>query len=321
MKSSQPLFSFLKTSIEFLRLPGSSSFFDRGYTIQFELEGLRRPAPVSSARLLIEKDICYQPEPGKNPSLQSLDVYAPAPTSSNGLYPVVLFMHGGGWRASDKNDPLGVHANVCKALAARGLVAVNANYRLAPRVRHPGPAQDAAYALSWTREKIGEYHGDPRKVFLSGHSAGGHLAALIALDPTYLAEVGLTVESIKGVIGICGIYNLAHFAGRNWMAERLMTSVAFGNDHGLRAQASPVNHVRAGAPRFLLLNAQEDEKLEEEAEELSSLLRNQGVAATASIISGTNHFTILSLVGNGDDRLIDRMVEFVEESVSVVSGP
>ena len=301
-----------KTSIEFLRLRGSSSLFDRGYTIQFELDGLRRPTPISSAGLLIKKDICYHPQPGKNRSLQSLDVYAPASTSPNGSYPVVLFMHGGGWRASDKNDPLGVHANVCKALAARGLVVVNVNYRLAPRVKHPEPARDAAHALRWIRENIREYQGDPEKVFISGHSAGGHLAALIALDATYLNEVGLAVAAIKGVMGICGVYNLTHFAGRNWMAEHLMTRAAFGNDHGRRAQASPVNHVRADAPPFLLLNAEEDEKLEEEADELSSLLRDQRISADTSIISGTNHFTILSLVGNGDDRLIDRMVEFAK---------
>jgi arylformamidase len=302
----------LKTAIEFLRLRGSSSLFDRGYTIQFEFDGLRRPTPISSAGLLIERDICYHPRPGKNRSLQSLDVYAPEPKLPNSLYPVVLFMHGGGWRASDKNEPLGVHANVCKALAARGLVVVNANYRLAPQVKHPEPARDATHALLWTRENISEYHGDREKVFLSGHSAGGHLAALIALDPNYLDEVGLPAGSIRGVIGICGIYNLAHFAGRNRIAEHLMARAAFGKDVGGRAQASPVNHVRADAPPFLLLNAEADEKLEEEAEELSSLLRNQGVAAESSIISGTNHFTILSLVGNGDDRLIDRMVEFAK---------
>ena len=123
-------------------------------------------------------------------------------------------------------------------------------------------------------------------------------------------------------MGICGVYNLTHFAGRNWMAEHLMTRAAFGKDHGRRAQASPVSHVRADAPPFLLLNAEEDEKLEEEAEELSSQLRANGVAAETAIISGTNHFTILSLVGNGDDRLIERMVAVckagtVEWSVAV----
>jgi len=162
-----------------------------------------------------------------------------------------------GWRASDKNDQLGVHANVCKALAARGLVAGNVNYRLAPRVKHPEPARDAAYALRWTRKNITEYQGDPEKVFLSGHSAGGHLAALIALDASYLDGIGLMVGAIKGVMGICGVYNLAHFAGHNWMAEHLMTRAAFGNNPGLCAHASPVNHVHADAPPFLLLNAQE----------------------------------------------------------------
>jgi arylformamidase len=299
---------FLKTSMEFLRLRGS--LFERAYTIQFELGGLRPPTPISSAGLRIKKDICYHPRPVKNRSLQSLDVYSSESASLETLYPVILFLHGGGWRASDKNDQLGVHANVCKALAARGLVAVNVNYRLAPHVKHPEPARDAAYALRWTRENIAGYQGDPEKVLLSGHSAGGHLAALIALDSNYLADVGLSVAAIKGVIGICGLYNLSHFAGRNWMAEHLMTRAAFGNDHGLRNQASPVNNVRAGAPPFLLLNAQKDEKLEEEADELSTLLHNHGVSANTSIISGTNHFTILSLVGNGDDTLIDRMTEF-----------
>ena len=69
---------FLKTTVEFLRIHGS--LFDRGYTIQFELDGLRRPTPISSAGLLIKKDICYHPQPGKNRSLQSLDVYAPTST-------------------------------------------------------------------------------------------------------------------------------------------------------------------------------------------------------------------------------------------------
>ncbi|CAN5765747.1 hypothetical protein BH18ACI4_BH18ACI4_27240 [soil metagenome] len=269
----------LRTFTEVLRLRGSS-LFDRGYTIQFELEGLRRPTLISSAELLIKKDICYHPQPGKNRSLQSLDVFAPEPTSLNSRHPVVLFMHGGGWHASDKNDPMGVHANVCKA-------------------------------FRWTTENIHDYQGDPERVFLSGHSAGSHFAALLALDTTYLDAVGLAVAAIRGVVGICGVYNLSHFAGRNWMAEHLMTRVAFGNDDGVRAQASPVNHARADAPPFLLLNAQEDEKLEEEADELSSLLRSQGNSAETSIISGTNHFTILSLVGNGDDTLIDKMVEFV----------
>ena len=305
---------FLKTSLEFLRLRGSASLFDRGYTIQFELDGLRRPASVSETGLKIESGMCYHPQPGNNPSWQSLDVYAPDTRQSDDGYPVVLFMHGGGWRASDKNDPLGVHANVCKALAARGVVVVNVNYRLSPAIRHPEHARDAAYAFRWILENIRAYQGDPESVFLSGHSAGGHLAALITLDSKYLNAVSCAVNSIKGVIGICGVYNINHFAGRNWLAEHLMTRAAFGNDETNRAEASPVNHVREGAPRFLLLNAETDERLEEEAEELATLLREKGGHAETAIIPGTNHFTILSLVGNGNDTLVDRMATFVRST-------
>lgn len=311
--------SLFKTLLEFFRLREASSLFDRGYTLQFELDGLRRPRLVSSAGLRIEQGICYHPQPAPNSSLQSLDIYAAesepgqADTGKDAAYPVVVFMHGGGWRASDKNDPLSVHANVCKALALRGLVVVNVNYRLSPQVKHPEHARDAAYAFRWVRENIRNYRGDPESIFLSGHSAGGHLAALISLDPEYLRDVGLSNEPVKGVIGICGVYNLVHFAGRNWMAEHLMTRAAFGNQDD-RAAASPLNHVRASAPPFLLINAQHDERLEEEAEELAFLLRMEGVVAETAVVPGTNHFTILSLVGNGDDTLIDMMEDFVRVS-------
>ena len=309
---------FLKTSLAFLSLGGTSSLFERGYTFQFELEGPRRPQPIPTHDLQVTRDISYHPHPGDNPALQSLDVYAPKVTGAQDAYPVILFMHGGGWRASDKNDPLGVHAGVCKALALRGIVAVNVNYRLAPRTKHPEPARDATRALQWVVENIHAFQGDREKVFASGHSAGGHLAALITLDPQYLRDVDLSIDSIKGVIGICGVYNLVHFAGRNWMAEHLMTRAAFANQ-GMRAAASPVNHVRAGSPPFLLLNAQYDERLEEEAEELAVLLRVQGVIAETAVIPDTNHFTILSLVGNGDDTLIDRITNFVMDHSSNVA--
>ncbi|MGI9168418.1 MAG: alpha/beta hydrolase [Pyrinomonadaceae bacterium] len=302
----------LKTLIKFLRLRGSSSIFDRGYTIQFELNGLGRPKSIPGAGLRIETEICYHPQPDENRSLQALDIYAPPPEQADGTVPVILFFHGGGWRASDKNDPLGVHANLCKALARKGLVAVNGNYRLAPRVKHPDSAQDAAYALRWVAENIGKYSGDSEQVFLSGHSAGAHLAALITLDTKYLSALGLSPDIVTGVVGICGAYNLHHFAGRNWMAEHLMTRAAFGKNKADRTEASPVNHVRPGAPPFLMLNAEKDEKLEEEAEELAALLRARGSAAETAILPGTNHFTILSLIGNGDDTLIDRIVNFVQ---------
>jgi arylformamidase len=304
--------SLFSTAYKFLRLRGSRSLFDRAYLVQFESGASGRPRPLSTDGLRVERDLCYHPRPDGDASEQSLDIYAPLDAKDAQL-PVVVFMHGGGWRAADKRDPLGVHANICTALARRGLLAVNVNYRLSPRVRHPSHALDAAHALVWVRENIQSFGGDAGNIFASGHSSGAHLAALVTLDERYLREAGASAAFIKGVIGISGIYNIAHFAGRNRMAARLMARPAFGLDQKAWADASPVSHARKLAPPFLMINAETDERLEDEAEELAALLNQAGTSAGTLIIPGTNHFTILGLVGNGDDTLIERIVEFVTE--------
>jgi acetyl esterase/lipase len=316
----------LSTVYKFIRLRGSASLFDRGYLVQFELSERGRPALLSTDGLRIERDICYQPSPVAERSQQSLDVYVSLKASESltnraGL-PVVVFMHGGGWRAADKQDALGIHANICTALAHRGLLAVNVNYRLSPRVKHPAHALDVAHALAWVRENIKLYGGDAENIFVSGHSSGGHLAALVTLDERYLREAGATSAFIKGVVGISGIYNIGHFAGRNRLALRSMTRPAFGLDTKVWDDASPINHARVGAPPFLMINAEDDEKLEEEAEELAALLKKAGATADTHIIPGTNHFTILGFVGNGNDSLIEQIVSFVEKnSITVSSQP
>lgn len=304
--------SVFSTAYKFLRLRGSRSLFDRAYLVQFESGDSGRPRALSTDGLRVERDLCYHPRPDGNASEQSLDIYAPSDAGANEKPPpVVVFMHGGGWRAADKRDALGVHANICTALARRGLVAVNVNYRLSPRVRHPAHALDAAHAVAWVSENIQRFGGDALNIFASGHSSGGHLAALVTLDERYLHEAGASAAVIKGVIGISGIYNIAHFAGRNRAANRLMTRPAFGRDRQAWADASPTSHARRGAPPFLMINAEQDERLEEEAGELAALLRRAGTSANTLILPGTDHFTILGFVGNGDDTLIERIVEFV----------
>jgi acetyl esterase/lipase len=175
----------------------------------------------------------------------------------------------------------------------------------------PGAVEDTRCALKWVFRNAKQWNFDTSKIVLTGHSAGGHLASLITLEPKYLRTVDLSPDMVKGVIGISGVYDLDHFARRNWMAEHLMTRAAFGTSRAKRNEASPASHVRSGAPPFLLVNAEDDEKLEEEADELAALLQTTGSRAETAIILGTNHFTILSLVGNGDDTLIDRIVDFI----------
>ncbi len=124
-----------------------------------------------------------------------LDVYAPKKKSATS-YPVVLFIHGGSWNSGNKD----FYSFIGRRLAKQGVVAVVINYRLSPNVRVPQMADDCARAVAWTARHITDYGGDPQRLFLMGHSAGGGLAALLTADNRLLARHGFPQNPIKGTI-------------------------------------------------------------------------------------------------------------------------
>jgi acetyl esterase/lipase len=133
---------------------------------------------------------------------QKLDVYAPQ--DLDGAKPVVLFVHGGYWRGGNKDD----YPFLAEPLVNAGYVVVATNYRLSPTTVFPGFVEDVALATLWLRQNIGQYGGDNRKVFLMGHSAGAHIAALLLFDPSYLQNVGVGSDFFKGGLLLSGPYKL-----------------------------------------------------------------------------------------------------------------
>lgn len=131
---------------------------------------------------------------------QRLDVYRPDPPPA-GPAPLVMFLHGGRWSFGEP----GQYRFVAQALTARGFIAVLPGYRLYPQVRFPEFAHDAAAALAWTCAHAAELGGDPRAVFVMGHSAGAHLAALVTLDPALREAAGACAPA--GMIGLAGPYD------------------------------------------------------------------------------------------------------------------
>jgi acetyl esterase/lipase len=130
-----------------------------------------------------------------------LDIYAPAGAANA---PVVVFIYGGGWKDGDK----AVYRFAGAALAARGFVTVVPDYRVFPAVRFPVFIQDAAAAVAWTRSHIAGHGGDPRRLFLMGHSAGAHIAAMLTLDRQWLGAEGLDPDrDIAGFAGLAGPYD------------------------------------------------------------------------------------------------------------------
>ncbi len=143
------------------------------------------------------KDVAYisPTAAGFDAERHRLDVYAPR-RKSVAPRPVVVFIHGGNWNTGSKN----IYWFIGRRLAKQGVVAVIINYRLSPVVQVPAMADDCARAVLWATQHIGEYGGDPSRIFVMGHSAGGGLAALLTTDNALFARLGLPKNPVKGAI-------------------------------------------------------------------------------------------------------------------------
>ena len=171
---------------------------------------------------------------------QSLDVYTPAAAAPIGGWPVVVFFYGGSWNNGDRVD----YGFVGAALAARGVLTLVADYRLYPEVRYPEFLRDSALALAWSFDHAANRGGDPKRVFVMGHSAGAYNAAMLALDPRWLAPTGRLPTELAGWIGLAGPYDF--FPTDNPLAQ----PVFFHPHYPPKAQPIEFGAVRA-VPTFL----------------------------------------------------------------------
>lgn len=170
------------------------------------LAGLAACAPVRVLNALasvsggqtVERNIAYGPR-----ERQALDVYTPTATAPTGGWPVVVFFYGGSWNSGERAE----YAFVGAALASRGVLTLVADYRLYPEVRYPEFLRDSALALAWGFDHAALLGGNPKRVFVMGHSAGGYNAAMLALDPRWLGATGHRPAELAGWIGLAGPYD------------------------------------------------------------------------------------------------------------------
>jgi len=232
-------------------------------------------------KLRIFLNVPYGPE-----ALQTLDLYLPAYPDGARL---VLVLHGGAWSVGDKEQ----YASVGSRLAREGLAAAVANYRLSPAVQHPTHAEDAARALAWCYRHASGYGLDPDQLCLLGHSAGAHLAALIALDPRYLAGEGLAPTVVRRVLGVAGVgYDL----NPSYATPALMPFLTpvFGDDCTVWSQAAPVRYATTTAPPFLLIHGLCDtEAPPASTEAMAAALRSAGAAAQLVLAPDEGHVSVM----------------------------
>ncbi|MGZ3932442.1 MAG: alpha/beta hydrolase [Bacteroidia bacterium] len=175
-----------------------------------------------------------------------LNVFSPLKKKKNRQ--VIVFIHGGNWVHGNKK----LYSFFGKGMARKGFVAVVIDYRLSPATDYKGMAMDAAEAVKWVRDNIASYDGNPDKIFVSGHSAGGHLAALIAADNQYFDSLHI-VNPIKGSIMIdafgLDMYTYLSHVGADVNPVHLDV---FSRNPEAWKKGSPIFHLHEQMPPFLM---------------------------------------------------------------------
>ena len=245
--------------------PGAGEYLEQAMAWSDEVRATSRVAP----------DLPYGDD-----ERQKLDVYMPA-TAPGTPAPVLLFFHGGYWVIGHK-DLMGFMA---PAITPAPALLVPVGYRLAPGAKYPQQVDDCRAALRWVYDQIADYGGDPARIYVAGHSAGGHLAALITLQQERLADFGLPTDIIKGCFPVSGVFDVTETPPDR--REAFLNSEADARD------ASPLYHAEGNATPFLLEIGSEDfDNLRAQHPRMLAALRSQPGYVEEMVRDGHNHFQI-----------------------------
>jgi len=241
---------------------------------------------------------------------QKLDIYTPTSAPPPGGWPLVVFFHGGSWNTGARAD----YRFVASALAARGVLTLVADYRLYPEVRYPEFLNDSAQALAWGLTEAAHLGGNPKRVFVMGHSAGAYNAAMLALDPRWLATTGHTPAELAGWVGLAGPYDF--FPTDNVEAQ----PVFFHPNYPEHAQ--PIEFPSAGAPRSFLGAPVNDTLVNptRSTRGLAARLQAAGVPVTLQMYGRASHVTLIgafALPLRWVAPVLDDVIGFIEVAPAV----
>jgi acetyl esterase/lipase len=242
-------------------VPADAALPEHGGFTMWRFPRLANPLPKPAPSVRVVRNIDYA---GDGLRAHRLDIIRRRHDPPSGA-PVFVYIHGGGWVIGDKREqgfPL------LYELARRGWVGVTVNYRLSPRATWPDHVVDCKRAIAWVRRHIEDYGGDPRFVAVSGGSAGGHLAALVALsagDPAFQPGFEDRDTAVAACVPFYGVYDMTGSRGSPRYAEGLMKMLErwvfkkrLADDRSVFEQASPLHRVHAGAPPFLVVHGSHD---------------------------------------------------------------
>lgn len=246
-------------------------------------------------------DIAYGDQPR-----QQLDIYTPDKPAAG--RPVVVFFYGGSWQTGNKDG----YRFVGEALASRGITAVLPDYRLYPQVKFPTFVDDGAAAVAWTRAHIADYGGNACHLFVAGHSAGAHIAAMLATNATYLDDAGASVRDLSGFIGLSGPYDFLPI--KDPALQKIFAPKSAW------PLTQPIHFVDGNEPPMLLLHGGADTTvLPKNTTNLAAKVNADGGSAKVKIYPGVNHVMLVAPLAaalrfKGDE--LDRIADFVNLQVT-----
>jgi acetyl esterase/lipase len=264
----------------------------------------------------VVRDLAYREDPGADPVKHRLDLFLPAPGAETagapGLgWPLLVFVHGGGWTHGDKGLRVGgadVYGNIGRFFAAHGVGTAVVSYRLQPEVGWQDQVDDVERAVAMLRARVPGWGGDPGAIFLAGHSAGAQLATWAALAPGAAPVCGLIPISGAG-------YDLADEETYLLGASRAYYAKRFANGSRGDAwtqKASVVRLVRPEPPPALILYAEDDyPSLRRQAQVLDQALRASGAESRVVVVPDQSHMSIVLTLSRDDRTAAPAMLEFI----------
>lgn len=260
---------------------------------------------TSAAQIRVAKDVGYTQE--KEKVSNQLNIYYPADTVAK--KGVVVFIHGGSWSSGKKETYWWLGRN----LARKGLVAVLINYGLAPDQQYAQMAADCAAAVTWVSKNIALYGGNPERLFLMGHSAGGHLAELINADPEYFKAAGYQGK-IKGMIlnDAFGLDMNEYLSKADHDDNYYNFLRTFTENPEIWTKASPLNYVQQiNNPHLIFYGEKTYPAIQIQSERIQKQLAAAQVPSSIYVIKGKKHVGMISQMIFGSNQLYQKILDFV----------
>ena len=246
-----------------------------------------------------------------NPSTGSsnlLDIYHPKDLKSSKS--VLVFIHGGAWNSGKKETYWWLGRN----MANKGIVTVVINYSLSPTVKYNRMATECAFAVKWVKENIAQYGGDPERIFLMGHSAGGHLSALIDADPSYFAAAGIK-NPVKGIIlnDSFGLDMFDYLSSAEPGDQTNSFLYTFSNDIETWKKGSPLTYFSNVRHPYLIFAGEKTyPSILKQSKRLSDQMISKHLSSEYHIIKNKKHIGMISQMIFGSNQLYSYITAFIK---------